>query len=360
MKKSFDDTLSEVWIIDAPIVLLYCICRSFNYPVKAIVVQRIENILDINIISAILKSHDINIISNISINHPRYSLSSKEIKSYSLQVSSLLTSLRYSKLVVRCGSGFLHYVPPFVSVTVISHGFGDLRKLYYAQNKVKQLVFLLYNSIFYALNGWHQLRCSYYFTLVSSRKTFSSPPFVDLNMLRHSEYFQNLLTPLKDRINAFRRLANSRVILCLPSLKSSDLKNVYTESSEKVILEEQLKLFLEYANDRTLMVIKYHPAISNQEAKNFNLMLTKSNINFIDVNELPKCNHAYLPVEILMYVLEFDLLLSPGTAAVINKPENLKAHIVPSSFPDTKFQDAFRHLTMEFQLMTGDYSATIC
>ena len=42
---------------------------------------------------------------------------------------------------------FSSFCPPFVSVTVISHGFGDLRKLYYAQNKVKQLVFLLYNSI---------------------------------------------------------------------------------------------------------------------------------------------------------------------------------------------------------------------
>ena len=110
-EKFFDDTLSEVWIIDSPIVLLYCICGVLIIRSRPLLKQRIENILDINIISAILKSHDINIISNISINHPRYSRSSKEIKSYSLQVSSLLTSLRYSKLVVRCGLGFLHFVP---------------------------------------------------------------------------------------------------------------------------------------------------------------------------------------------------------------------------------------------------------
>ena len=246
-----------------------------------------------------------------------------------------------------------------MSLTVISHGFGDLRKLYYAQNNLKQLLYLVYNIIFYAFNGWHKLRHSYFFKLVSSRKTCSSPPFINLNMLSQSEYFQNLLTPLKDRINAFRCLANSRVILCLPSLKSSDLMNVYTESSAKSILEDQYKLFQEYANDRTLMVFKYHPAISNQEAHNFNLMLTNSNINFIDVNDLPNCNHAYLPVEILMHILEFDLLLSPGTASVINKPENLKAYIVTSSFPDTKFQTAFRHLTSEYHLI-GDSSVTIC
>ena len=359
MRKKTNDLLPEIWIVDAPITLLYCICRSYLHPVKAVVVNRLEFSLDEKIISMMLRNHDIEILDYVSIFHPRYTNSITIRKKQSSQVVALLDRYYFSTLFVRAGSGFLYFIPPWRKVTLIQHGFGDFLNSLMSKNPVKDIIAFTFYSVHYIFLGWHQLRSSYFHRFVPIHHSLVSSPFIDLSNLKRSEYFKDLLNPLKKEIDKFRLKTNSKVILCLPALKSSDLRNVYIESTVEAWLEAQCKLFSSYANDCTLLVFKHHPAASTEDIESFLLMLDKLEISFIDVNNFPNCNNALLPVELLMHTLEFDLLVSPGTAAIINKPKGLNARIIPSSIPDTKFQKAFSELTSAYQVVSGDSSAML-
>lgn len=360
MNKIFKHFLPEVWIVDAPITLLYCICRSYQYPVKAIVVNRLEFPLDLKTISMILRNHNIDVLEEVSILHPRYTNSMVERKKQSSQVLSLLDKYKHSNVIVRAGSGFLYFVPPWRKVMLIQHGFGDFLNSFKSKNLFRDILVFAFQALHFIFLGWHQLRSSYFHKFVAIHKSLTPSPYIDLCILKRSAYFQNLLNPLLKQIYQFRLKPNSKVILCMPCLKSTDLKNVYRESTAEAWLETQFNLFSQYSNDSTLLIFKHHPSASGEDIKNFNLKLKKSKIKFIDINDLPNCNNAYLPVELFMHIIDFDLLLSPGTAAIINKPEALNAVIVPSSIPDIKFQNTYFELTSAYQVVSRDFSAKIC
>ena len=355
---SLDSSL-EVWFIDAPITLLYCVCRSYKYQIRAIVVERLECSLDIQFILDILEAHSIEVLDTIKIIHPKYSCDGSLKRRQGIQARKIISEYCHSKIVVRSGSGFSYFIPPWKKVTLLPHGFGDFSQLFEQTNPILDIFKLIYYSTFYIIFGFHQLRFSSFKELKSISQSVSSKPFIDLSLLRRSDYFNDLLSPLKYKLNSFARKPESKVILCLPSLKSSDLLNVYTESTSVSWIKQQVLFFTKYANENTLLVFKHHPAVSLEEAKLFNDAIKLSNVSFIDINDLPNCNHDFIPVELLMYLFDFDLLLSPGTAALINKPHCLQAFINPYSVPDTKFQQSFLQLTSSFQFLSHDYSATI-